>query len=98
MLLCSTDASLRQQTPLVFNQLHWLCAEHFLMHRNQGSVPGSVISAKTNSIMQMQFQLLSEGDEWWSEMPALNGKDKREDGMGREGVSAMISYLCHILH
>lgn len=62
-LLCSTDALLRQLTRLVFNQLHWLCAEHFLMHRNQGSVPGSVISAKTNSIMQMQFQLLSEGDE-----------------------------------
>ena len=48
--------------------------------------------------MQMQFQPLSEGDEWRSEMPAPNGKDKREDGMGREGVSAMISYVCHILH
>lgn len=28
-------AAQRQPTPVLFNQLRWLCAEHFLMHRNQ---------------------------------------------------------------
>lgn len=35
VLSCSAGAALRQPTPLLFNQVRWLCAEHFLMHRNQ---------------------------------------------------------------
>lgn len=100
MLLCSTDASLRQHARLLFNQLHWLCAEHFLMHRSWGSVPGTVISAKTNSIMQMQFQLLSERGEWWSGMPAVNGQRSRGGwdvckgggGLGHDIIS--VPYFC----
>lgn len=81
--LSSTDTLLRQQTPLLFNQLHWLrvCEPLFnaprfldLLFQQKG---------KGNSTMQMQFQLLSEGDEWRSEMPAVSKAWAAWEGKGR---------------
>lgn len=77
-LSCSTDAWLKQQTRLLFNQLRWMCAEHFLMHRDWGSVPGSVVSAKSKQHYANAISAAKSG-RWVTERDASTQTDGQAD-------------------
>lgn len=86
---CYYAAPMRQQTRLVFNQLHWLCAELFF----DAPWPefGSWLcdsSKNKRRYANLSCQVLE--DEWWSGTSALNRQANRRTDRGeprRCGVS-----------
>lgn len=86
MLLSSTDALLRQQTRLLFNQLHRLCAELSLMHRSQGSVPGSVISAERKKTNKQHYANAISAAKWGRWVTERDGSSEQSvSGEGKKG-------------